>query len=185
MKLKIQRKYLILMAFAGFVLCLDQLTKLYIHTHYLLGESLPVLRDIFHITYVRNTGAAFGILRNAHEGFRDPFFLTMPVIAMIMIIFILRGLAQTERAQIVSLSCIFGGALGNYIDRLRFGYVIDFLDFQIPYYWMGRWRYYSYPAFNVADIAIVGGVIVLLLIMFLQWREEISAKKSNSSSVAS
>lgn len=154
----LQPKYLILMAVAGLVVALDQLTKLYIHTNFELGEFLPVIHNYFNITYVRNTGAAFGFLRDAHETFRTAFFLSMPPLAMITILAILRGVANDDRVQIVALSAIFGGAIGNYLDRLRFGFVIDFLDF----HWQNK---YSYPAFNIADSAIVCGVCVLLILM--------------------
>ena len=161
--MKLERKFLILATIASAVVALDQLTKLYIHTGFALGESVPVIRDIFHITYVRNTGAAFGIFREMGELFRQLFFLSMPPIAMVIIVMMLRNVENHDRWQIFSLSLIFGGAIGNYIDRLRFGYVIDFLDFHYKEVW-------SYPAFNVADSAIVSGVFVLLVLMTLRDR---------------
>jgi signal peptidase II len=153
-----QKKYYILAAVASLIVALDQLTKLYIHTHYDLGEFTTVIANFFNITYVRNFGAAFGIFGDSHETFRTIFFLSMPPIAMVTILAILRGVENNDYVQILALSGIFGGAIGNYLDRLRFGYVIDFLDF----HWYGKW---SYPAFNVADSAIVCGVIVLLWLM--------------------
>ena len=166
--MKLERKFLVLATVAGVVVVLDQLTKLYIHSGFGLGESVPVIRDIFHITYVRNTGAAFGIFRDVSELFRKLFFLSMPPIAMVIIVAMLRGVANEDNWQVFSLSLIFGGAVGNYIDRLRFGYVIDFLDFHYKNVW-------SYPAFNLADSAIVSGVCLLLVIMSVRDR---SAKKS-------
>ncbi len=154
------KKYLWLLAISGVLIALDQLTKIYVHTHFHLGESVVVIPNFFNLTYVRNFGAAFGFLAESHPSFREIFFLTMPPIALIIILGILRGVSNTDVRQIVALSCIFGGAIGNYIDRLRFRYVIDFLDFHIS-----RW---SWPAFNVADMAIVGGVCLLLLLMFLE-----------------
>ena len=159
--MKLERKFLILAAVASFVVAFDQLTKLYIHSSWGLGESVPVIRDIFHITYVRNTGAAFGIFREVGNLFRTLFFLSMPPIAMIIIVMMLRGVENEDRWQVFSLSLIFGGAIGNYIDRLRFGYVIDFLDFHYKDSW-------SYPAFNIADSAIVGGVCLLLFLMTIR-----------------
>lgn len=156
--MKDMRKYLILMTVSGAVIALDQLTKMYIHTHFQLGEQLVVIQDYFNLGYVRNTGAAFGILRTAHEDFRSLFFLSMPPIALLIILFILKSVASTDRIQIFALSLIFGGAIGNYIDRLRFGYVIDFLEF--------HWRnQYTWPNFNVADSAIVVGVGILGVLM--------------------
>lgn len=169
--MKIERKYLVLATIAGFLVALDQLVKIYIHANFTLSESIPVIPDIFHITYVRNTGAAFGIFRESHELFRKIFFLSMPPIAMIIILSMLKSVANSDRWQIFALSMIFGGAFGNYIDRLRFGYVIDFLDVHYKDVW-------SYPAFNIADSAIVSGVGLLLLIMFIRER---AAKRAHSS----
>jgi signal peptidase II len=160
---KLERKYLVLTAIAGFIIVLDQLVKLYVHTDFALGESHPVLPGLFHITYVRNTGAAFGIFRDYPDIFRQLFFLSMPPIAAVIILFMLRSVENSDRWQVFALSLIFGGAIGNYIDRLRFGYVIDFLDFHYKEVW-------AYPAFNIADSAIVVGVGLLLLIMTLRDR---------------
>lgn len=153
-----QKKYLILLAVAALVVAVDQLTKIYIHTHFELGEFITVIPNYFNITYVRNTGAAFGFLRDSHETFRTIFFLSMPPLAMVTILAILRGVDNSDRVQILALSSIFGGAIGNYLDRIRFGFVVDFLDFHFQ-------NKYSFPAFNVADSAIVCGVAVLLWLM--------------------
>ncbi len=163
--MNIQRKYLILATIAGTIIAIDQLLKIYVHANFTLGESLPVIQDIFHITYVRNTGAAFGIFRDAAEMFRTVFFLSMPPIACAIILRMLYTVEENDMWQIFSLSMIFGGAIGNYIDRLRFGYVIDFIDFHYKEVW-------SYPAFNVADSAIVCGVTILLVLMVQQARAE-------------
>lgn len=156
-----KKKYIWLVAIAGFLIAFDQLVKLYIHTHFHLGESLVVIPNFFNLTYVRNFGAAFGFLAESHPSFREMFFLSMPPIALIIILGILRGVKDTDTKQIIALSSIFGGAIGNYIDRLRFRYVIDFLDFHLYNGW-------SWPAFNIADMAIVGGVGLLLLLMFVE-----------------
>jgi len=155
------RKYLILLSIAGLIICLDQASKLYVHTHFYLGESVPIIEDIFSFTYVRNLGAAFGILSTSEESFRTIFFLSMPPVALAVILFILRGVPNDDKLQIVALSGIFGGAIGNYIDRIRFQYVIDFVDVHYKSSW-------SYPAFNIADSAIVGGVGILIYLMFTQ-----------------
>lgn len=169
--MRIERKYLVLATIGGFIVALDQLIKIYVHANFTLGESIPVIQDRFHITYVRNTGAAFGVFRNAAEMFRTVFFLSMPPIAILIILRMLQGVPDHDRWQILALSLIFGGAIGNYIDRLRFGYVIDFLDF----HWGEVW---SYPAFNVADSAIVSGVGLLLLLMYQQSRAAKKAAKA-------
>lgn len=174
LEVKLDRKYLVLATIAGFVVALDQLTKIYIHANFQPGESIPVIRDLFHITYVRNIGAAFGIFKDHSEMFRKVFFLSMPPIAMIFILGMFKSVESSDRWQVFALSMIFGGAIGNYIDRLRFGFVVDFLDF----HWKQVW---SYPAFNVADSAIVGGVILLLYIMVARDR---AAKLKGASKAA-
>jgi len=146
---KMESRYFALAAIASVVVTFDQLTKLYIHSHFGVGDTVLVIANYFNITYVRNTGAAFGILRNSLESFRQIFFMLMPPVAMVIIVSI---------SQVLALSLIFGGAVGNYIDRLRFGYVIDFLDFHLK-------DFYSWPAFNIADSCIVVGVGLLLLMM--------------------
>jgi len=151
-------KYLLLATISGALVALDQLTKMYIHTHYHLGEVYTVVPSLFDVTYVRNFGAAFGVFSSAAQRFREPFFILVPFVALIVIIFILKGTKDTQKLQICALSFIFGGAIGNYIDRLRFKFVIDFLDFHFK-------EIYHWPAFNIADSAIVCGVGILLLQM--------------------
>lgn len=163
-------KYLILATLSGAIITLDQATKMYIHTQFRLGESVTVWQDLFNITYVRNYGAAFGILSQSAPAFRDIFFLSMPPVALVIIILILRGVPERDKLQILGLSAVFGGAVGNYIDRIRFRYVIDFLDF--------HYKSYSWPAFNVADSAIVIGVGLLITIMFFVKEEQGSENES-------
>jgi signal peptidase II len=162
---RMRKKYIILAAVAGFIVALDQLAKIYIHTHFQLGESTPLMPGFFNITYVRNFGAAFGFLGDSHPAFRELFFLAMPPAALIIILLIMRGVAETDKLQVLALSSVFGGAIGNYIDRLRFRYVIDYLDFHLQ-------EKYTWPAFNVADMAIVGGVGLLLILMFKEERQK-------------
>lgn len=171
-----KKKYLYLMVIAGLLVSLDQLVKLYIHTQFHLGESVVAVPGFFNITYVRNFGAAFGFLAESHPSFREIFFLLMPPVALVIILLILRGVKDTDTRQIVALSSIFGGAVGNYIDRIRFRYVIDFLDFHLG-------NHYSWPAFNIADSAIVGGVGLLLVLMVFEGRNEKKAKSEEPGNV--
>lgn len=147
------------------VLALDQATKLYIDRRFSLYESVTVIENFFNITYVRNKGAAFGIL--ADNAFRVPFFITVACIAAVGILWYLRKLGEGQKLHVLALSLVFSGAVGNLIDRVRFGEVIDFLDV--------HWFQHHWPAFNVADSAICVGVGLLLLDM---WRQE-SARKKN------
>ena len=166
-------KYLLLGSISAAVIALDQATKIYVHTQFQLHESIDVIDGFFNLTYVRNTGAAFGFLANSPEVFRELFFLSMPPIALVIIFWILRSVQEKDRLNITALSLVFGGAIGNYIDRVRFRYVIDFLDFHIDKKW-------SWPAFNIADSAIVVGVMILLYLEFT--RAKIQADGSTTSS---
>lgn len=163
MTLNFQKKYLLLMCITGLFVSLDQLTKLYVHTQFQLHESVPVIQNIFNITYVRNFGAAFGLLSQMPAFFRDYFFLMIPPVACATILYIMKNVENSDTGQIVALSAIFAGALGNYLDRLQFRYVIDFLDF--------HYGSMSWPAFNVSDMAIVCGVVFLIYFMFQENKE--------------
>ena len=142
---------------AGAVVILDQATKLLVQRAFRLGESLPVLPGFFNLTYVLNPGAAFGLLAGAAAAFRGPFFIAVSVLAIAVICYYHARYARGRPLSTVGLALILGGALGNLIDRLRVGMVIDFLDFYLgPYHW---------PAFNVADSGITVGVSLLLVEM--------------------
>lgn len=163
------KKYLIASILAGAVVALDQLTKVLILSRFRLGESYTIIENFFNLTFVKNFGAAFGFLAQSHPEFREIFFLTMPPAAMIVIFFLLKGVQNNDRVQVLALSSILGGAIGNYIDRLRFRFVVDFLDF----HWFDK---YSWPAFNIADSAIVIGVAVLMYQMFMDNRKRKTIK---------
>jgi signal peptidase II len=154
------RKYVILAVIVVITLILDQWTKQLVHTDFRWGESRSIIPSFFSLTYVRNTGAAFGLLHRAPAYFRDPFFIIVPVIALFVIGFVLFRLESNQKTTAVALSLIVGGAIGNLIDRLRFGFVVDFMDFY--------WKDYHWPAFNVADAAIVVGVSLMFLQSFKQ-----------------
>lgn len=148
-------KYIILLCLAGLVITIDQITKLYVFHHFELHESISIIPNFFNLTYVQNKGAAFGLLAKAPQSFRIPFFIIVPLLALTIIILIFKKTKETELLMITSLSLILGGAIGNFIDRIRFNYVIDFLDF--------HWLYkYHWPAFNIADMTIVIGVALLI-----------------------
>jgi signal peptidase II len=157
-------KYLILLVLTPLILVIDQLTKLYIDRTMQLYQSITVIDGLFNITYLRNKGAAFSFLSDT--SWRLPFFILATVIAIIAIMVAFKKLRDEQRFAAVSLTLILAGAVGNLIDRVRLGEVIDFLDV----YW-GR---HHWPAFNVADSAICVGVALLALDMF---REEKRAKR--------
>lgn len=163
-------KVITLLVTVPLVVLLDQWTKIMILKRFHWGESVIVVRHIFALTYVRNMGAAFGILHNAPAYFRDPFFILIPILALVIITAILAKLKNNQRLTGVSLCLVMGGAVGNLIDRVKYGYVVDFLDF--------HWKeVYHWPAFNVADSAIVIGVAYLFIQSFFQENSSSDATK--------
>lgn len=120
-----------------------------IYSNMNLYESIPVIENVFHITYTQNFGAAFSILQN-----RQNLFIGISLLAVIVIFYIMIKLKKSDKILLYSLSLIAGGAIGNLIDRIRFGYVTDFFDFRI------------WPIFNIADISIVCGTVLLAYYVF-------------------
>ena len=145
-------------------LLLDQWSKIYIDNHFELSQSKRIITNFFHLTYVRNPGAAFGIL--ADNAIRLPFFIAVSCAATVGILWYVRRIPREKHWQLFSLGLILSGALGNLIDRIRFGEVIDFLDV--------HWYNYHWPAFNIADSAICVGVTIMLI---CSWHEERQKKR--------
>lgn len=141
-------------------LLVDQATKLYIDHGMKLFDTIPVVTNFFNITYVRNPGAAFSFLSEA--SWRLPFFIGISVIASIAILVAFHKLRSDQQLAQISLAMIFSGAVGNLIDRVRLGEVIDFLDV--------HWYRHHWPAFNVADSLICVGVFLLAVDMLLEDR---------------
>jgi signal peptidase II len=156
-------RYRFLAVITAIIVSLDQLTKIYIERAFALHESVTIIKNFFNITSVRNQGAAFGFL--ADSSFREPFFISVSTIAGLAIIWYLHHLKDDQKHFVIPLSLIFAGAMGNLIDRIRLGEVIDFIDV----HWFGH----HWPAFNVADSAIFIGVALLLIYMWLQEREKL------------
>lgn len=145
------------------VVASDQLSKLWILKHFALYESLPVIPGFFNLTYLRNSGAAFGMLRNMPEAWRQMFFISIALVALIVLLIMQRKIGREHFWYTVSFALIGGGAVGNLIDRLLYGSVVDFLDVYIG---TRHW-----PAFNVADSGITVGAGIFLLVQFLEERE--------------
>lgn len=141
------------------ILIADQFTKVLILGHYRLGDSTFVT-SFFNVVRVHNTGAAFSFLAQA-SGWQRWFFTGIGVAAVAFILWMLRSHGG-QRLFAFALSCILGGAVGNVIDRVVHGYVIDFLDF--------HWAGWHFPAFNVADSAITVGAVCLILDELLRVR---------------
>jgi signal peptidase II len=143
-------------------LVVDQATKLYVDRVMSLHQSIPVIDGLFSFTYLRNRGAAFSFLSNA--SCRLPFFIVVTMIAGIVILVALKKMRDNQKLAQAALAMIFSGAMGNLIDRIRLGEVIDFLDVY--------WKSHHWPAFNVADSLICVGVALVALDMLLEERRQ-------------
>ncbi|MBW2484737.1 MAG: lipoprotein signal peptidase [Deltaproteobacteria bacterium] len=164
MNAKYELSDLIPVGVAAAVIIVDQVTKLWIMTVFALHEQLTVIPGFFNLVYVTNTGAAFGFLAGDKTWLRQFFFVTVSIVALVVIALAYNHLKKQSRIFVYSLGLIAGGAVGNLIDRLRFGSVVDFLDFYLgSYHW---------PAFNAADSAITVGVGLFLLGTLLQQIKE-------------
>ena len=141
---------------SALTIVLDQASKLAVAKGMDLYHSIPII-PYFNLTYMRNTGAAFSFLSEA-GGWQRWFFAVLAIIISTVISVWLTRLKNYETLLAIALSLVLGGAIGNLIDRLAYGYVIDFLD---VYYKQWHW-----PAFNIADSAIVLGVVLMVLESF-------------------
>jgi len=145
-------KYKLVTGWLLFIVLADQVTKLIVDRTMPLHHSIPIIENFFSLTYIRNTGAAFGIFAGGAAAFRLPFLILFSALAIGFIVVMLKRLADKEKGLISALSFILGGAIGNLIDRIAYGEVIDFLDFY--------WSDYHWPAFNLADSFITVGVLI-------------------------
>ena len=127
----------------------DQLSKLWVRVHLADGGSLHIT-DRLSLIYIENPGSAFGLLAN-----QTFLIITISIASLLFILLFLRYLSPATNLSIVSIGLILGGAVGNLIDRLRFGCVTDFIDIRL-------WGNFHWPAFNIADAAITVGVFVLI-----------------------
>jgi signal peptidase II len=156
-----ERRMIAWLTIAALVVLIDQATKLWVEHALALGTSIYVW-PVFDLVHVRNTGAAFSFLADG-SGWQREFFLFVGLAASIWIVWMLARAARNQVSFCIALSLILGGALGNVIDRVRLGAVVDFLHFHWgPHYW---------PAFNVADSAITCGAALLLFDAFFQGRK--------------
>lgn len=151
-------------------LVLDQVTKQWVMASMELYQSIPIM-PFFNLTYVHNPGAAFSFLADA-GGWQRYFFTILAIVVSIVLVIWLAKTPKTDKRISVAFCLILGGAIGNVVDRMLFGYVIDFLDF---YY-----QSYHWPAFNIADSAIFVGAGLLILDAFLT-----PSDKTNKSSEVS
>ena len=167
-------RYFLLALVAGTVIIIDQLTKLSIMQNMRLHESIPIIPNLFSLTYIRNPGAAFGLLAGSSNAFRTLFFGVTSVFALGLLGTILVRLPANDWMGQLSIASILGGAIGNLLDRLQYGEVIDFLDVYI--------ETYHWPAFNVADSAISVGVVFLIIHFAFEKKEAPQVPSGSASS---
>ena len=146
---------LLYLALSFLLFGMDRLSKNLIVSHLPLYESIPIVQDFFHLTHVANTGALFGLMAGMAAPLRGIVFITIPVLAIVLILIFQYRSAEDELPLQIGLSLILGGAMGNLYDRIVYGHVVDFLDFSVAgHHW---------PAFNLADSSICLGVFTLIL----------------------
>ncbi|HTX53366.1 MAG TPA: signal peptidase II [Candidatus Baltobacteraceae bacterium] len=145
------------------IIVADQVSKWAVLQSFRVGESVSVVPGFFDLTFVLNRGAAFSLFATLPEQIRNPFFICVSITAVVLIVFYRVRYLHGHRLASFSLALILGGAIGNLIDRMRYGVVIDFFDAHIgAYHW---------PVFNVADSAITVGVTLMCVDMLLEWRQ--------------
>lgn len=153
--MSVKRNYALLTLPALGVILLDQVSKYIVIKTIEIHETIPVIRGIFSLVQTRNRGMAFGLLNRAGSDLSYYFLVGATLVAVVLLLFWFARLKDDERRLVLGLSLILGGAIGNLIDRLSLGEVIDFLDFHIgPYHW---------PAFNIADSAITVGTFWIVI----------------------
>jgi signal peptidase II len=156
------RKYHIMIA--GLIVTLDRMTKWLVAQRITLHDSVDVIPGLFRLTHVQNQGAAFGLFSDSPSEWKVAMLILFSVAALAVVTALLWRNGNALNATAIALSLVFGGALGNLWDRIANGRVIDFLDFYVGVH--------HWPAFNIADSAIVVGALLLLSEIFLAPQEE-------------
>ena len=152
MSLNLKKKFLVII---GFIIAMDQVTKLLIKSNLDLYEKVDIIKGFFQLKYVTNSGAVWGIFSRTPHEFIPKIITGLSIIALLIVIYYFLKIEASCKTELVALSFIMGGALGNNIDRIFQGFVVDFLEFYISkYHW---------PTFNVADFFISSGVILLII----------------------
>lgn len=166
------RKWRIVVIWVAAIVLLDQATKAIVDRRMPLHYSIPIIDGFFNLTYIRNTGAAFGIFSGAHEVFRLPFLIGVSLLASGFILVMLKRLREDATGLITALAFILAGAVGNLIDRIFHGEVIDFFDVY--------WKQYHWPAFNIADSFITIGVAITIFYLIRAKGEDPFTAASNA-----
>jgi signal peptidase II len=150
----VDNKYIKLILIAGLVIALDQASKFIVAQAIPFQRSVQVVPGFFNLTHIHNPGGAFGFMATQNPVVRKILFLVVSSLAACLVLWFYKNTPKTHPFLAVGFALIFGGAVGNLIDRFRFGQVVDFLDF-----YLGTLRW---PAFNVADSAITIGIIIFI-----------------------
>jgi signal peptidase II len=152
------------------VIGIDRFTKLLIKSTMALGESIPVIGDFFRISFILNSGIAFGLFDNNPSPAKIPLLVVVSLVALGIILYIFITLPKGIKLSGISMGLIFGGAIGNMIDRILKGRVIDFIDVDFPDIAMSRINVYMtrFPTFNAADSSVFIGILMLLVIIIIQ-----------------
>lgn len=144
-----EKKHNVIFSMSLVIILIDQLSKFFVRTNFQLNQSIPIINNIFHLTYINNTGAGFGILK------AQALILIFVSISVIGIIFYnFDKIKNKETLLQIFVAFVLGGTIGNIIDRIAYGYVIDFIDFRI------------WPIFNFADSFVTIGVIGLIIYLW-------------------
>ncbi|MDA8139680.1 MAG: signal peptidase II [Desulfobacteraceae bacterium] len=152
------RKYLPFGIISTVVIVLDQLSKALVMNYLPLGDSITIIPNFFSLTHVHNPGGAFGFMARNGSPLRHWLFLAAAVFALVMIVYFYHQTPKDRPFFGFALALIFGGAIGNMIDRIRFGEVVDFLDVYLGFTSLPHW-----PTFNIADCGVTIGVTIFVL----------------------
>ena len=153
-----KNKYVLLFFVSGVLIVMDQYTKLMVSLHIPLNYSVKVVEGFFNFTHIRNSGVAFGLFASQQSEYKALVFIAISTIAIIAILVIFHQTPKEKKMVQTGLILIFSGAIGNLIDRILHGEVIDFVDFFI--------NRHHFPAFNIADSCITVGVIMMVIDLF-------------------
>ena len=153
-----KNKYVLLFFVSGVLIVMDQYTKLMVSLHIPLNYSVKVVEGFFNFTHIRNSGVAFGLFASQQSEYKALMFIAISTIAIIAILVIFHQTPKEKKMVQTGLILIFSGAIGNLIDRILHGEVIDFVDFFI--------NRQHFPAFNIADSCITVGVIMMVIDLF-------------------
>jgi len=160
-----KRKYWVLLVICFWIISIDQWTKYVVQQRLALYQKVEVIQGFFSLTHVRNPGGAFGIFGGEKGGLGSWLFVVVSLIAIGSILFLFIKAKESEKTLSLSFSLVLSGAIGNLIDRLRYGEVVDFLDFCLSsYHW---------PAFNVADSAICIGIGLMVLELLIRDKKKL------------